>query len=67
MCDEDARDEEANRFRALADGDQHRVTMDVTIRITVFALGCCHDTEDLENMVTGDVLAEGDIVCIREI
>ena len=67
MCDEDARDEEASQFRALARGQFHTVTMDVTVRITVSRLGPDHETEDLEGMVTELALSEGDIVKIEEV
>lgn len=68
MCDEDARDEEAGRFRSLARGDQHEVTMDVTVRITVWALGSTHKTDDLEDLITCDALAyESEIMNIEEV
>jgi len=67
MCDEDARDEEASQIRALAEGDFHKVTMDVVVRIKVDALGATHETEDLEDMVTGDALAEGEVLNVEEI
>lgn len=67
MCDEDTRDEEASQFRALAEGRVHKVTMDVTVRISVDALGAYHETDDLEDMVTSDALAEGEIVNIEEV
>lgn len=67
MCGEDARDAEADQFRALAAGDFHTVTLDVVVRITVNALGASHETDDLEDMVTGDALAEGDILNIEEV
>lgn len=67
MGDDDARDEEAEHFRALAEGRVHEVTLDVTVQIKVDAMGAMHDTDDLEDMVTGDALAEGDIVGIEEV
>jgi hypothetical protein len=67
MCDEDARDEERNRFRALAEGRVHKVTLDITVRITVTALGSDHETDDLEDMVTDVALSEGEIVNIEEV
>ncbi len=67
MCDEDARDEEASQFRALAAGDFHEVTLDVVVRIKVDVLGASHDTDDLEDMVTGDALCEGEILNVEEI
>ena len=67
MCDEDARDVEANQFRALAKGDFHKVTLDVVVRIQVDALGAYHESDDLEDMVTGDALAEGEVLNIEEV
>ncbi len=67
MCDADARDEEARHFRALAEGATHRVTLDVTVRVTVDALGATHDTDDLEDMLADVALGEGDIVGIEEV
>lgn len=67
MCDEDARDEEADQFRALAEGRVHSVTLDVTVRISVDAFGAHHETGDLEDMVTDMALSEGEIVNIEEV
>ena len=67
MCDEDARDVEADQFRALAKGDFHAVTLEVVVRIQVDVLGAYHESDDLEDMVTGDALAEGEILCVKEI
>lgn len=67
MGDEDTRDDEANQFRALARGEWHEVTLDVVVRIRVDALGANHETDDLEDMVTGDALAEGEILNIEEV
>ena len=67
MCDQDARDEEASQFRALAEGQVHEVTVDVTVRIRVDALGATHETDDLEDMVTDTALSEGEIVNIEEV
>jgi hypothetical protein len=67
MCDSDARDEEVSQFRALAEGRVHEVTLDVTVRIRVDAIGADHETGDLEDMVTDVALSEGDIVNIEEV
>ena len=62
MCDEDARDAEADYYRVF-----HAVTLDVVVRIRVDALGAYHESDDLEDMVTGDALAEGEILCVEEV
>lgn len=67
MCDEDARDEEHDRVGQEARGTFHEVTLDVTVRITVDALGGTHLTDDLEDMVTAEAIYAGDIQSIEEV
>jgi hypothetical protein len=65
-CDDD-RDMEQDIASAADRGQFHQVTMDVTVRITVLALGSTHEADDLEDMVTETALSEGEILNIEEV
>lgn len=67
MSDEDARDAEHDLHVSMAKGQCHEVTLDVTVRITVDALGRTHLTDDLEDMVTAEAIYAGDIQSIEEV
>ena len=67
MCDEDARDEEHDRAGQEARGGFHKVTLDVTIRIEVDALGSAHETDDIADMVTDEAIYAGDIQSVEEV
>ena len=67
MCDEDARDEEAQVEGARARGQFHTVTLDVEVRVKVDVLGASHEADDIFDMVTGDSLCEGDIQNVEEV
>lgn len=68
MCDEDARDQEADYCTAMAKGRFHEVTLDVTIRVTVDIPGSTHETGDIdEDFVSEQALQDGDIINVEEI
>lgn len=68
MCDEDARDEEASYYTAMAAGRFHEVTLDVTIRVRIQVPGSDHETGDIdEDFVSEQALQEGDIISVEEV
>ena len=68
MCGEDARDEAAGYYSAMAAGLFHEVVVDVTIRVRVQIPGAGHETDDIdEDFISEQALAEGDIVNIEEV
>jgi hypothetical protein len=67
MCDEDARDIEHEQATSEAQGAFHTVTLDVTVRIKVDALGSAHETDDIEDMVTAEAIYAGDIQNVEEV
>lgn len=68
MCDEDARDEEAGYYSAMAAGQFHEVVVDVTIRVTVDIPGESHESNDIdEDFVSEQALLTGDIVSVEEV
>lgn len=68
MCDDDARDEEAGYYRAMAAGRFHEVTLDVVIRVKIEVPGATHETGDIdEDFVSEQALQEGDIISVEEI
>lgn len=68
MCDEDARDEEASYYRAMAEGRFHEVTLDVTIRVRIQVPGNDHETGCIdEDFVSEQALQAGDIVNVEEV
>lgn len=68
MCDDDARDEEARYYSAMARGDFHEVTLDVTIRVKVDVPGATHETGDIdEDFVSEQALTDGDIISVEEV
>lgn len=68
MCDEDARDQEAGYYTAMAAGRFHEVTVDVTIRVKIQVPGADHETGDIdEDFVSEQALTEGDIVNVEEV
>ena len=64
---EDDRDLEQSLTRAEASGAFHTVTLDVLVRIKVDSLGSAHESDDIFDMVTGDALAEGDVLNVEEV
>lgn len=68
MCDEDARDEEAQYYGAMARGRFHEVELDVTIRVKVQVPGSDHETGDIdEDFVSEQALQDGDIISVEEV
>lgn len=68
MCDEDARQEEADYYIAMAKGQFHEVELDVTIRVKIQVPGSDHETGDIdEDFVSEQALQEGDIVSVEEV
>ena len=66
-CGDDDQEAEADLASAEARGCFHKVTLDVKVRIKVDALGASHETDDVEDMVTGDALCNGDILSVEEV
>ena len=66
MCD-DARDEEAGIASAMARGECHEVTADVTVRVKIVVPGAFHDPFELEDLISETDLGEGEIREIEEV
>lgn len=66
-CDEDSRDEEAERYTSMAKGQFHEVTVDVTTRITISVPGAFHSPFDLEDVISDTDLDEGEITSVEEV
>ncbi len=68
MCDEDARDKEADYYRAMAAGRFHEVIVDVTIRVRFAMPGDSHETDDIdEDVIAEAALQNGDIIKVEEV
>ena len=68
MCDEDARDEEAGYYSAMARGQFHEVELDVTIRVKIEVPGSSHEPDDIdEDFVSEQALTDGEIISVEEV